>query len=271
MSIYLEHFTLSNGVKIQKVGYGTWQVRDKRVIRTLIPACFKLGLMHIDSAFDYQNEIMIRPVLRESGYKRSDYFITSKLPSHIKGFDITFKYFNESIKRLGLDYLDLYLIHAPWPWSDIGRDCTSGNIESWKAMIELYNAKKIRSIGVSNFSISDLKAIIEATGFVPHVNQVCFFIGHYDHELLKYCQKTGILVEAYSPLGTGKVLSDPDIMRVAKNYNVTVPQLCIRFCLQKGTLPIFKTNHEEYLVSNLKLDFEISDEDIAYLDTLRIE
>jgi len=270
MKKYLEHFTLSNGIKIQKVSYGTWQVKENEVLKKLIPTCFDLGLMHIDTAYDYRNEMMIGPILKNSGVKRENYFITSKLASHLKGYDITKKYFKESLDDLQLDYLDLYLIHAPWPWSDIGKDCTDGNIESWKAMIDLYKEGKIRSIGVSNFAIKDIEALISTTGFVPHVNQICFFIGHYDKELIDYCQKKGILIEAYSPLGTGKVLNNETITKMANKYNVTVPQLCIRYCLQHNTLPIFKTNHEEYLRSNLLLDFVISDEDMKFLDILKI-
>ena len=269
MKAYQEHFILANGVNIQKLSYGTWQVRDDSVIQKLIPLCFDIGMYHIDTAWDYRNETMIGKALRASKTDRKDYFITSKLPSHIKGFDIAKEYFYSSINDLGLDYLDLYLIHAPWPWSDIGKDCTSGNIEAWKAMIELYNAKKIRSIGVSNFSIKDIEALIDATGFVPHVNQICFYIGHYDRELIEWCQAKGILIEAYSPLGTGRVLTNEDLIRVANKYNVTVPQLCIRYCFQKNTLPIFKTNHEEYLQSNLQIDFVISLEDMNYLDSIK--
>ena len=271
MKYYQEYFSMSNGIKIQKVGFGTWQMQDLEILGETISECFRLGLNHIDSAWDYQNESLIKQVLAKTNKKRSEYFVTSKLPSHIKGYDITLEYFNKSLTNFGFEYLDLYLIHAPWPWDDIGRDCTAGNIESWKAMIKLYQQKKIRSIGVSNFSITDLEAIIKATGFIPHVNQIRFFVGCYDKELVDYCHEKGILIEAYSPLGTGKVFDDIIIKQMADKYQVTVAQLCMKYCLQHDTLPIFKTNTISRIKENIDLEFEISKSDMDFLDTLKEE
>lgn len=269
--IFKEDFVLSNGVAIPLVGYGTWQVQDEKVLDTLIPLCMELGLHHIDTAWDYKNETIIGAVIKKHQIPRDQFFITSKLPSHIKGFDITLEYFAKTLKDLQLEYLDLYLIHAPWPWSEIGKDCSQGNVDSFKAMIQLYKEGKIRAIGVSNFSIADLQNIIKHTGFVPHVNQIPFFISHFDRELIKFCQDNGILVEAYSPFGTGRILDNGEIRAMANKYKVSVPQLCLRYCIEHEALPLFKTNHSEYLRSNIELDFAITPKDMEILDNIKRE
>lgn len=190
------------------------------------------------------------------------------MPSHIKTYDETKKYFYESLNSFGLDYIDLYLIHAPWPWTNIGLDCRQGNIEAFNAMIELYNEGLIRAIGVSNFSISDIKNIVAATSFVPHVNQIRYFIGDTEKELTDYCQKNNILVEAYSPFATGKILDNKNILKVAEKYNTTVAKVCLAFCLQNNTVPLPKSTHEDRIISNLDINFKIDDEDMKYLNSL---
>ena len=199
---------------------------------------------------------------------KKDLFITTKLPAEIKTYDGAMKHFNESLANLNTDYLDLYLIHAPWPWSNVGQDCTDGNIEVWKAFIELYNAKKIRAIGVSNFHVKDIEALIKATGFKPMVNQIRFFIGNTQEKITKYCQENDILIQAYSPLATGEILGNPMLDDMVKKYNTTKAKLCIRYCIERGTLPLPKSIHEDRIKANLDVDFEISKEDMDYLNSL---
>lgn len=263
-----EDFILSNGVKIPKIGFGTWQIAEFDSAYTSTIYALKAGYRHIDSAYDYGNEKAIGKAIKDFGIERKNLFITTKLPSHIKTYDETKKYFYESLNSFGLDYIDLYLIHAPWPWTNIGLDCRQGNIEAFNAMIELYNEGLIRAIGVSNFSISDIKNIVAATSFVPHVNQIRYFIGDTEKELTNYCQKNNILVEAYSPFSTGKILDNKNILKVAEKYNTTVAKVCLAFCLQNNTVPLPKSTHEDRIISNLDINFKIDDEDMKYLNSL---
>ena len=190
------------------------------------------------------------------------------MPADIKTYDGAKEYFEKSLKNLDTDYIDLYLIHAPWPWSDVGSDHTEGNIAAWSAMIDLYNDGRVRAIGVSNFHVKDIKAIVDATGFVPAVNQIRYFIGNTQNEIAEYCQANNILVEAYSPLATGALVEHSDLTKLAEKYAVSIPQLCIRFCVENGTLPLPKSVNEARIKANLEIDFEISKEDMEYLNSL---
>lgn len=268
MSMLKNVYTLANGVTIPKVGFGTWQIKNEDAYQATLDALAE-GYRHIDTAQAYRNEEAIGQALKATDVRREDIFVTSKLPSHIKGYKQTLASFRRTMKDLQLDVLDLYLIHAPWPWDEIGKDCTEGNIESWKAMIELYNEGKIRSIGVSNFSITDLQALIQATNVTPHVNQIRYYVGDTQDELVAFCQAHNILVEAYSPLATGRILEHPELHAVATENNVSVAQLCIRYCLEKGTLPLPKTTKRTRMQENAALDFTLSADDVKRLDALK--
>jgi len=152
---------------------------------------------------------------------------------------------------------------------DSGIDRTKENIEVWKAMEEIYESGRCRAIGVSNFSVSDLKAVMENAKIKPMVNQIRYFIGHTQEDVTAFCQDNGILVEAYSPLATGKILENTEIQKIADKYGKTLPQVCIRYCLQKGVLPLPKSTHEAFILQNADVDFEISSEDMQYLDQLK--
>ncbi len=267
MTILHEVYTLSNGVNIPKLGFGTWQIPNESAYEATLSA-FKAGYRHIDTAQAYQNEKAIGKALKDSGLKRDEYFVTSKLPAQIKGYQKTHDAFKRTMENLQLDVLDLYLIHAPWPWDQMGKDCTQGNIDSWKAMVELYQDGKIRSIGVSNFSPTDMRAIIDATGTVPHVNQIRYYIGDLQDETVSFCHEHNILVEAYSPLATGRILEHPELKAIATEQGVTVAQLCIRYCLQKQTLPLPKTTKEARMFENAAVDFIISPDQMKRLDDL---
>lgn len=259
---------LNNGVKIPAIGFGTWQVADGEEGYNSCLWALKLGYRHIDTAFAYGNEPSVARALRDSGLAREEVFLTTKLPADIKDYDGAKAHFEASLKNLETDYLDLYLIHAPWPWSDVGSDCTEGNIAVWRAMIDLYKEGRVRAIGVSNFHVKDIKAIVDATGFVPAVNQIRYFIGNTQNEITEYCQANGILVEAYSPLATGALVEHNELVAMAEKYGVSIPQLCIRFCIENGTLPLPKSVNEARIRANLEVDFEISKEDMNYLNSL---
>ena len=262
-----EFYVLSNGVKIPKIGLGTWQSSKEDAYNACMYA-LKAGYKHIDTACVYENEDAVGKAIKDSKVKREDIFVTTKLPANIKTYDEAISSFYESLKNLDLDYIDLYLIHAPWPWSNVGEDYTEGNIEVWKAMIKLYNEGLIKAIGVSNFHENEIESLIKATNFKPMVNQIRYFIGNTQENLTRYCQNNKILIEAYSPLATGELV-DMDILDVyAKKYNTTRAKLCIRYCIEKNTLPLPKSVHEERIIDNLDVDFQISNEDMEYLDSL---
>lgn len=262
-------FVMRNGVEIPEVGFGTWQIPNEEAHDSVTMA-LKNGYTHIDTAYAYKNEENVGKAIREFDIPRDQVFVTSKLPSHIKNYEDTLTYFQETLDHLGMEYLDLFLIHAPWPWDDIGADCTEGNIQAWKAMEKLFKDGKIRTIGVSNFSVTDLQAIIDTCKIVPFVNQIPFYVGKYHEqkELLDFCEKHEILVEAYSPLATGEILNSDEIKKLAEKYDRTPAQICIRYCLQKDTLPLPKSTHEGRIIENSKIDFEISEEDMEMLDNM---
>ncbi|MBQ2710922.1 MAG: aldo/keto reductase [Clostridia bacterium] len=263
-----EFYTLYNGVTIPKIGFGTWQVAEGEEAYNSVTYALKVGYRHIDTAHAYGNEASVGRAIADSGIDRKDIFVTTKLPSHIKDYQGTMQHFNQSLTSLGLEYIDLYLIHAPWPWSDIGTDCTQGNIQAWKAMIELYNAGKIRSIGVSNFHPADMQALIDATGVVPMVNQIRYFIGNTQPAIVDYCNQHNILIQAYSPLATGEIVNNEQLQPLAQKYGVTVAKICLRYCLQKGTLPLPKSTNEGRIAQNLELDFTIDQDDMTFLDNI---
>ena len=263
-----EYFELEGGVKIPAIGFGTWQVKDGSEAYESTLWALEAGYRHIDTAHAYGNEESVGRAIRDSEIPREDIFVTTKLPSHIKTYDGAKTYFAESLASLRLDYIDLYLIHAPWPWSNIGEDCTEGNIEAWRAMIDIQKSGKVRAIGVSNFAVKDIKAIVDATGVKPAANQIRYFIGNRQDEITDYCQANGILIEAYSPLATGEIANHERLRSTAEKYGVTIPQLCIRYCIEKNTLPLPKSVHKDRIAANIDLDFHIEKEDMEYLDSI---
>ena len=263
-----EFFELYNGVRIPAVGFGTWQVKDGNEAYESTLMALEAGYRHIDTAYAYGNEASVGRAIKDSGIAREDIFVTTKLPSHIKTYEGAKAHFAESLESLGLDVLDLYLIHAPWPWSNIGEDCTEGNIAAWRAMIELWQEGKVRAIGVSNFAVKDIEALIDATGIKPMANQIRYFIGNRQDAITDYCQANGILIEAYSPLATGEITSHEKLAPIAEKYGVSIPRLCIRYCIEKNTLPLPKSVHKERIEANIDLDFHIEKEDMEYLDSL---
>ena len=262
--ILQETYTLSNGVKIPKIGLGTWQIPDGEDTYNSVMFALKNGYRHIDTAKAYGNEKSVGKAIKDFGLSRDKVFITTKLTAECKGNDITKKCFEESLNDLG--YIDLYLIHAPWPWDKIGMDCTEENIESWKAMEEIYKEKKVGAIGVSNFEPQHLQPILDNCTIVPMVDQVCFHIGNRQENTVAKCKENNIQLMAYSPLATGGLVNDQYIAEIAKKYNATIPQICVRYCIQKGAIPIPKSTKEERIISNVQVDFVMSDEDMEYLD-----
>jgi len=270
MTILNETLTLNTGATIPIIGFGTWQIPEGDDAYNSTAFALKSGYRHIDTAYVYGNERSVGRAIADSGIAREDIFLTTKLPADIKNYDGALEAFETSIASLGVDYVDLYLIHAPWPWSDRGGDYTEGNIEAWRALEEIYKSGRAKAIGVSNFSVKDLEAILESGTIVPAANQIKFFIGNTEkEEVTAFCQERGILIEAYSPLATGRILGNPHVQAIADKYGKSVAQISIRYTIQRGTVTLPKSTHEEYILENADLDFVIDDEDMAYLNGLK--
>ncbi len=259
---------LANNVKVPIIGFGTWQIPGGTETYDAVTNALEVGYRHIDTAYAYDNERSVGKAIKDSNVDRKDIFITSKLPSHIKNYDDTIKSFYESLKNLDVDYLDLYLIHAPWPWDEIGKECSEGNALAWEAMIKLYKDGLIKAIGVSNFAVSDIDYIYNKTKFYPHVNQIVFNIEKNQDEMLEYGKKHNIVIEAYSPLGTGKVLSNEILISLAKKYNVTPAQLAIKYTIDCGTVTLPKTVNKTRMIENSSIDFTIDEMDLNKLKNL---
>ncbi len=263
---------LSSGYEIPVLALGTWQTPADTASRVVMDA-IEVGYRHIDTAIAYGNEEGVGEGIKRSRISRENLFITSKIPAEVKNYEDAKKCIDESLERLGLDYLDLMLIHAPKPWAvmwlPITKNYDKGNLEVWKALIEARDAGKIKSIGVSNFKIKDIENLINNTNEVPVVNQILLHIGKVDTNLIEYCKSKNIEIEAYSPMGTGRLIKNAKIKEIADKYNVTVPQLCIKYTLDLGTISLPKTTHKEFMIQNKNVDFEISAEDKDLLDKMK--
>jgi diketogulonate reductase-like aldo/keto reductase len=269
MTILNETYTLANGVEIPKLGLGTWFIEDDKAADA-VRAAVEIGYRNIDTAQAYGNERGVGKGVRTSGLPRDDLFVSTKLAAEIKDYEGAAAAIDGSLQTLGLEYIDLMLIHSPQPWDDFrGGDYADGNRQAWRALEEAHEAGKILSIGVSNFQQSDLQNILENCTVVPHVNQLLVHAGNTPSELLAYCEKKQILVEAYSPIAHGAILENADVQAMAEKYGVSVPQLCIRYTLQLGTVSLPKTANPEHMRSNAEVDFVVSDEDMAALQGLR--
>ena len=262
----MKNLKLYNGVEIPEIGYGTWLIDNKDA-----PRCVKLaleaGYTHIDTAQAYGNEEGVGQAIKESGLPREKIFITSKVMAEFKSAKKARKSIEDSLARLGVDYIDLMLIHCPQPWMLFRgkRRFFKENIEVWQVLEEFYKAKKIRAIGVSNFLIDDLENIMNHCEIKPMVNQVLCHIGNTPMDVIKFCQENDIAVEAYSPIAHGRALENEAIVKMAEKYHVSVAQLCIKYTLQLDTISLPKASSKEHIEDNLKLDFEISEDDMVEL------
>jgi diketogulonate reductase-like aldo/keto reductase len=261
-----ENYSLSNGVEIPKLGLGTWFISNDNVVQAVKDAA-KIGYRHMDTAQAYQNEGGVGEGVRTYGVNRQDMFVTTKLAAEVKAYKDAVASIDSSLGRLGLDYIDLMIIHSPKPWSEYLGDTSffEGNREAWRALEEAYKAGKVRAIGLSNFEKADIDNILDYCSVKPMVNQILVHISNTPKEVIQYCQDEGILVEAHSPIGHGELLKNQEVTAVAKRYKVSVPQLGIRYCLQLGLLPIPKTANPTHMKTNAEVDFIISDSDMQIL------
>ncbi|WP_091609100.1 aldo/keto reductase [Maribacter dokdonensis] len=253
-------FTLHNGVQMPYLGLGTYQSDNDQEVVNAVKSALEIGYRHIDTAAIYKNEEGVGKGIRESGIDRKEIFLVSKVWNEDQGYDETLKAFDASLKRLGVDYLDLYLIH--WPVSGKYK-------ETWRALEYLYAQKKIKAIGVSNFLKHHLEDILQDCKVVPMVNQMEFHPHLVQQDLIDFCAAKGIQYESWSPFMQGKVFELDICADLAKKYNKSVAQIILRYNLQKGIIAIPKSVHAKRIVANAEIfDFELSSEDISFLDGL---
>ena len=263
-----DRYTLRNGVQIPCVGFGTWQTPDGDIAADSVRQAIECGYRHIDTAAVYGNEESVGRGIRESGIDRRDLFVTTKVWNTDHGYEATLRAFDDSMKRLGLDYCDLYLIHWPAP-APIRDRLAEMNAQTWKAMEKLYLEGRIRAIGLSNFWPHHIDALLNTAVIMPMVNQIRLNPTDQHIDVAAYSRKFGMLLEAYSPLGTGGVLAQPEIVDIAGKHGRTAAQVCIRWSLQKGYLPMPKSVTPERIRQNAEVfDFELDDDDMSRLDTL---
>lgn len=261
-----ENYTLSNGVEIPKLGLGTWFISDEDAVNAVKEAV-KLGYRHIDTAQAYQNESGVGKGIRESAVSRGELFVTTKLAAEVKSYKEAVESIDQSLQTLGLEYIDMMIIHSPKPWMEFQEDdhYFEGNREAWRALEEAYKAGKLRAIGLSNFEKEDVDNILKTCTVKPMVNQVLAHISNTPDELIEYMDSKNILVEAYSPVAHGELLKNKEVVKMAEKYSVSVPQLSIRYDLQLGLLPLPKTANPAHMKNNAEVDFVISEEDMNFL------
>ena len=271
MSVLSENYTLSNGVKIPKLGLGTWFIDDADAADA-VKAAVEAGYRHIDTAQAYGNERGVGEGVRTCGVPREELFVVSKVAAEHKTYEQAKAGIDETLSKMGLDYLDMMIIHSPQPWVEVNQSDNryeDGNREAWRALEDAYKAGKLKAIGVSNFQISDIESLVKTAEIKPMVNQILLHISNTPAELVDYCQKNDIVVEAYSPIAHGVILNQPEIKAMADKYGVTVPQLCIRYTIQLGAVSLPKTGNAEHMKSNAQVDFEISAEDMEVLKNFK--
>ncbi|QKY69853.1 aldo/keto reductase [Lentibacillus sp. CBA3610] len=265
-----ETYTLSNGVKIPKLGAGTWMIDNDTVVQ-VVKGALDSGYRHIDTAEAYLNEKGVGRAIWESNVDRDDIFVTTKLDGNIKNYDEAVKAIDESLKHLEMDYIDLMLIHSPQPWAefrDENNHYFEENLEAWRALEEAYEAGKLRAIGVSNFEQRDLENLINHGKIKPMVNQILTHITNVPTGVIDYSHSQDIVVEAYSPIAHGAILDHPAVKEIAEKYEVSPAQLSIRYVLQLGTVALPKSTNKDHMKNNTAVDFTISDEDMKALNDL---
>lgn len=254
-----DYVILNNGVKMPLLGFGTYNADDSNKLNNAIKKGIEIGYRHIDTASFYGNEEVIGSAIKESEISRKEIFLVDKVWNSEHGYEKTLKSFQESIKKLKTDYLDLYLIH--WP--------QSLNKETWKALEKLYKEGYIRAIGVSNFTINHLQQLMENAEIIPAVNQIEFHPRLVQNDLMEFCEKYNIQMEAWSPLMRGLVFQIPFLKKLSMKYDKTISQIVLRWDLQMGVITIPKSTTLSRIKENMDIfNFEISEEDMKNIEKL---
>lgn len=263
----IERYVLNNGVEIPAVAFGTYKAADGKsadVIRAAIGA----GYRYFDTASFYGTETYLAEAIRESGIPRREFFIASKLWKDEMGYENVKSAFERTLNNLRTDYLDLYLIH--WPLPEPGyKEWRQLDKETWRAMEELYEAGKIRAIGLSNFLPHHIENILKDCRVRPAVDQIEYHPGYSQEAVVNYCRERGILVQAWSPIGRSRVLDEPLVKELAAKYGVSPAQICLKFAVQRNIIPLPKSSSEDRMRENLDLySFELEQDDIWRLSTM---
>lgn len=261
-----ETYTLANGMTIPKLGLGTWFIDDDKAAQAVREAV-KLGYRLIDTAQAYGNERGVGEGVRTCGLPREQLFVASKVAAELKDYDSAAKSIDETLNKMGLDYLDQIIIHSPQPWTEfrVEKRYFEENRAVWRALEDAQAAGKVKVIGVSNFLRDDLENLLSDCRVRPMVNQILLHISNTDKDLVDYCKEQNIQVEAYSPIAHGEALKNPAIAAMAQKYGVTAAQLCIRYVIQLGTVALPKTADSAHMKDNAAVDFVISDADMDAL------
>lgn len=258
----MENYILSNNVKIPQIGFGTSLIVGQECVDNIKDA-LKAGYRHIDTASAYKNEKEIGQAIKESLIPREEIFITSKVWKDSMGYDNTINSFNKTLSDLDVEYIDLFLIH--WPSNQNKKI----NIETWRALEKLYKSGKVKSIGLSNFLKHHLEWILESCEIKPMVDQIEYHPGLTRPDTIEFCKKNNIIVEAWAPLGKGKMLSNESLVEIAKRYNKSVAQICLKWCVQNEIIPLPKSSNIERMRQNLDIfDFTISKEDMDFINKM---
>nr|WP_145163660.1 aldo/keto reductase [Paenibacillus terrae] len=264
--MFNETFKLSNGIEIPKLGLGTWLLDDEQAAQAVRDAV-SLGYRHMDTAQAYMNEAGVGEAIRTCGVAREELFITTKVAAEAKSYDAVTQSIHESLAKLGLEYIDLLIIHSPQPWTEFRekKRYFEENKEVWRAMEDAYRTGKVKAIGLSNFLQDDIENILAGCEIKPMVNQILAHVSNTPLELIEFCQKNDILVEAYSPIAHGAILHNTEVKSIADKYGVSVAQLCLRYDIQLGLVVLPKTANPDHMRNNAELDFVISDADMETL------
>lgn len=259
---------LNNGVMIPAIGFGTYRLADNDATSDIVCRAIEAGYRHIDGAAVYANEKAVGRGIKKSGIDRRELFVTGKVWNTDRGYDYTLRAFDRSLADLGLDYFDLYLIH--WPASPHQFDDWKAiNLHTWNAMQRLYSEGRVRAIGVSNFMPHHLEALLETAEIIPAVNQIEYHPGFMQSDCVEYCRDRGIRIEAWSPLGRGRVFDNPLLNEIAGRYGRTVPQICLRWELQHEVVPLPKASTPDRIAQNIDVwDFELSADDMSAIDSM---
>ena len=271
--MFSNHYvTLNNGLRVPQLGFGTWCIDDGNAADA-VKTAIELGYRHIDTAQAYGNERGVGEGVRESGVARSELFVVSKVAAEHKSYASAAQSIDETLEKMGLDYLDMMIIHSPQPWAEWRGEKRyfEENREVWRALEDAQAAGKLRAIGVSNFLTDDLASLIPACRVKPAVNQVLAHIGSLPRTLMDYCAAQGITMEAYSPIAHGEAMKNGVIAETAAKYGVSPAQLCIKYVLSHGFITLPKASTREHIRQNAELAFDISAEDLARLDALEFK
>ncbi|RYD97086.1 MAG: aldo/keto reductase [Sphingobacteriales bacterium] len=259
---------LNDGNYLPMLGFGTYKAKDEAGVKAITEALHS-GYRLIDTAAKYDNEREVGKAIKQSTISREELHITTKLWRENLGYDATLAAFDESLNKLGLDYIDLYLIHWPANKKNYGKQWQQANADVWRAMETLQAAGKIKSIGISNFWQEHLDALLQTAKVIPAINQVEFHPGYWQPDLVAYCKGKGIVVQSWSPLAKGKVFGNEVLHKISAHHNKNIAQVCLRWAIQHEVIVIPKTTTKERIKANTAIfDFELSAEEMTVIDQM---